>query len=277
MERTVPWCYVVGTFQLIPATILFLPSFSSHYNLGVKMLISATSCLTFGALLKFYYAFLEAAETHKKTKRWAAYNTTTKKNRPFSESSKEKLLLESVIPNSLEEGLTLSIFRSRDSLVTESLCPLFQPFIMLLGGAMFLSGSIAYLPNFSSNPVPLFHHVSTLGTWLFRFGSMCYLTCSFVLIGDMWESGFYNRVGVGVISYVAGALLYLVGGVLSQLGLGGFAETWILGSVLFFLGSVMFVPVSEKKTASGDETLDLTNVTERLTEEEDGRLSVIKF
>jgi len=125
---------------------------------------------------------------------------------------------------------------------------------MLAGGLLFLIGSILYLPQYASSGCSSFTTsyltCSTLGTWVFRFGTLCYLSGSFISLGEQYSTGLMNSMGAGIIAYILGAVLYLAGGVLSQLSLPYFAMAWFAGSCLFFAGSLLFHPSLLPPTSS---------------------------
>ena len=105
---------------------------------------------------------------------------------------------------------------------------LLVPYLMLQGGILFLAGSILYLPSVARN---------VLGTWVFRTGTCTYLAGSFFSWRALAKSpgGVFSncRVFFGILAFIAGALLYLAGGILSEMHLPGFAETWVAGSIFF--------------------------------------------
>ena len=125
----------------------------------------------------------------------------------------------------------------------------FVQVMMLLGGLLFTIASILYLPTISSKPIfketTIATTLANLGTWIFRLGTTSYLLGSSKTLYDIITSppGIRNSNKydtMGVVLFIVGAGFYFVGGVLSQLGIAGFAVTWIIGSIFFFGGAVGF-------------------------------------
>ena len=109
---------------------------------------------------------------------------------------------------------------------------------------LFTVASCLYLPYISGKRL-LGTTVANLGTWVFRVGTCSYLTGSGISLVSIARTpgglGSDKRVTIGVLSYIVGAVLYFIGGLLSQLGLPGFAATWVAGSCFFVLGAALFV------------------------------------
>lgn len=206
--------YFVGTFLLLPSTSLLLPF--GDYKAGILLLVCACAYLTVAAVIDFVdFGFLCAKTT-------------------FS----------------------------------EKLASLF----MLLGGILFLTASILYLPDIGKCQGM---NAADLGTEVFRIGSVSYLlgsfTCLYSLFSEttllpsssleqscgterLLSSNSYGELTVKksseyicpeklnwlvvILSYVTGALLYITGGVLSQLKFAVEGViTWIIGSTFFFCGA----------------------------------------
>lgn len=115
---------------------------------------------------------------------------------------------------------------------------------LFLGGLFFEIGSILYWPSFNST--------SRVGTWVFRVGSCCYLTASLMSLDNLLRpyelsensdeskkknSSFYLYL-ICIICYIFGAILFIIGGILSEAGYKLSGETWMAGSVLFCVGSI---------------------------------------
>ena len=128
--------------------------------------------------------------------------------------------------------------RGASALDSPSTCRhLFVPYLMLQGGVCFIAGSVLYLPGATSFPAA--------GTWVFRTGTCSYLlgssTSWLALVRSPGGLAGNGKAAVGVGCFIVGALLYFVGGVLSEVSLPGFAETWVAGSVFFAAGALAFV------------------------------------
>ena len=199
--------YLCGTTLLIPGTFCFFPSFTDdYYSTGVWIYIVACSFLTLAAVVDVVNLF-----------------TLTWRDGP-------------------------------------------GPICMLLGGVLFLTASILYIPSF---------YQANTGTWVFRIGSCAYLCGSFVGLYNMYgpkskavilseidslhdpkkrdSFGAINdnttpktrqkpcvNAGLVVIClFIVGAVMFIIGGVLSQLQMNGFAATWMIGSVCFCVGALI--------------------------------------
>jgi YrhK-like protein len=140
---------------------------------------------------------------------------------------------------------------------------------MLMGGILFEAGSLLYWPLLSAS-------IQNAGTWVFRFGSFSYLggsaTSLWLLalalkpavvyddeLGHIQQSSpsgsrrslayrLMTARGIRewtlvVVCFIAGALLYIIGGVLSQLAAPGVATTWLVGSIFFTIGSALSLAI----------------------------------
>ena len=128
--------------------------------------------------------------------------------------------------------------RGASALGSPSTCRrLFVPYLMLQGGVCFIAGSVLYLPGATSFPAA--------GTWVFRTGTCSYLlgssTSWLALVRSPGGLAGNRKAAIGVGCFIIGTLLYFVGGVLSEVRLPGFAETWVAGSVFFAVGALAFV------------------------------------
>lgn len=140
---------------------------------------------------------------------------------------------------------------------------------MLLGGILFLTASILYWPSFDTLCGTT---AANFGTWVFRIGSLSYLSGSCTSCHSLWyvpdkrgspsqfeeklldptrqSDSFESVLSKGtlfsakfmwltvIINYVVGALLFIAGGIVFQVSvpLPG-TITWIIGSIFFFTGA----------------------------------------
>lgn len=110
-----------------------------------------------------------------------------------------------------------------------------------LGGLFFELASILYWPTFDPE-------VANLGTWIFRIGSFCYMAGSFTSLKQIFAAyeveenkpakdlGYYMWICC-ILFYILGSVLFLIGGMLSQVGYQLAAHVWNGGSASFALGS----------------------------------------
>ena len=208
--------------------------------------MAATSCLTLAAAIDYLAAWLEpSAEA-------------------IGQSEEDPLDLEQPLapaPGKSARQLLVHQHAHVDSHLMSGCIPQ-VPHMMLQGGVLFLIGECAfglcgtrlsfwfaascmYLPAVA-NKALLHTTVANLGTWVFRVGTLSYLCGSFGTLRDIHRTsaGLYGAsrsVLAGVACFIVGALLYLCGGILSQLNLAGFAETWVAGSVFFSVGAMAFL------------------------------------
>ena len=123
------------------------------------------------------------------------------------------------------------------------------PVCMLIGGISFLAGAVLYWPAYGSVELLRGWTVSRVGTWVFRVGTMAYLAGSGVSLRQMvpaWGAGSNTTAEdcsfAGVLSYTLGAVLYLVGGCISEAGSGVTGSwLWIVGSGWFCGGSLLLL------------------------------------
>ena len=135
--------------------------------------------------------------------------------------------------------------------------------IYVIGGGMFIWGSVLFFP--------LFEERADRGVWIFFFASLLYL----VVTGhDAYEVAQYRRRSdngsstskrsevVAATSYLFGTLLFAVGSLFFLSSIGryeGGAWCFVLGSLLFVLGATM--DVLQIVQASDLQTLQLMNLT----------------
>lgn len=103
------------------------------------------------------------------------------------------------------------------------------------GGFFYFFGAVLFLP-------PLGHFINTWGYWLFRCGSVNYITWSILMykqisrkrIGESLDTS--SKYGLAVLMLNAlGSVFFICGGIISQnKGTGG-TELWFLGSFCFTL------------------------------------------
>eukprot|EP01126_Amoeba_proteus_P037611 TRINITY_DN388_c0_g2_i2.p1 TRINITY_DN388_c0_g2~~TRINITY_DN388_c0_g2_i2.p1 ORF type:complete len:233 (-),score=15.91 TRINITY_DN388_c0_g2_i2:170-868(-) len=210
-------CYFVGCFLLIPGSILLLPIYSAKARIGVDIYVAACTFLTLAALIDFVASI---------------WNVLAK---PSSTSpvSTTPLMLNGLngeinADHHTKSPTVLDLFRNHSFLNSVG---------MVTGGVMFWIASVFYLyPNLTNS-----------GTWVFRFGSFSYTLGTSLSLYDLIVAArtetpsvsLSTKVWISVcIQFILGSLLFVIGGVLSQIGHSGFAVCWLLGSVLFFTGSV---------------------------------------
>lgn len=238
------WGYMIGTTLLIPSTTLMLDAFSPrYYGTAILILIVSTAFLTASATLALVDQCRQA-----KPQRHAA-----------TDNNLDAVLLET-------GGLKQAEVDPPEPRRCSALWTWLYVWLMLAGGVFFLAASCMYLPAFANKTVGAVAEtyasqppptgltavastgglsVASLGTWVFRAGTSLYIwggTISLMRIAQS-PGGFAaaKRVTTGVALYLVGAVVYFVGGALSQLQLPGFAATWVVGSVLFAAGSFAFV------------------------------------
>lgn len=202
--------YFVGTSLLLPGTLLFFPSFTDHYSTGVQIYVVACSFLTIAAVADWIKVFYS----------------------PFKDT-------------------IVSIF-------------------MLLGGILFLTASILYLSAIGQTNAGTW--VFRIGSCSYLCGSFSGL---YFMYKPMFEKThdddskmeesrqlvtkkskrdsfggiiqeeeqlapkkrFISSGLIITLFFIVGAVLFIIGGILSQLELNGFAATWMFGSICFSLGA----------------------------------------
>ena len=134
--------------------------------------------------------------------------------------------------------------------------------IYLLGGLIFIIGSILFLPVYAK--------YSNWGVLIFIIGSLLYL---FVTGHDLLEVVNYRRTQTKLslwdqlelstaVSYLIGTIAFIVGSIffLSQIGLTAAGSyCFIIGSILFFVGSC--INAMQIVRAGSKTTLQLMNAT----------------
>uniref|UniRef100_A0A7S4HR85 YrhK domain-containing protein n=1 Tax=Vannella robusta TaxID=1487602 RepID=A0A7S4HR85_9EUKA len=131
---------------------------------------------------------------------------------------------------------------------------------MLLGGYLFLIGSILFLPACE---------LSNAGTWVFRFGSCSYLCGSLLSLYDLYNPNhsLMNAKAINeeeamesvlkeeitdiqivrrawtacFIFYAFSSSLFIVGGILSQFSVPGLAVCWVIGSLCTNIASTISI------------------------------------
>mmetsp|Transcript_32356 Transcript_32356/g.44450 ORF Transcript_32356/g.44450 Transcript_32356/m.44450 type:complete len:218 (+) Transcript_32356:84-737(+) len=196
--------YLVGTYLLIPGSVLSLAQYSDDtHTMGVNFYIAACTFLVVGALVDLI-PFLKDRFSRKDG---------------YSQLGEEGVATP---PPKLFYDLSF-----------------WYVWMMFQGGVLFLTASCFYL----------FPNLVTAGTWVFRFGSFSYMTGTSISLrgvikganekgGMNLDSWFWVAV---CLQYLLGAVMYVLGGVLSQVGDPGSAVSWLIGSILFFTGSVTVV------------------------------------
>jgi hypothetical protein len=205
-QKAVALFYLFGCGLLVPGSI-YLKS-PEDLKLAILLYIIACSFLTLAAVI-------DAVAAHLNKPKIGIENLTIKFNQ-------EELKPD----NSAQIHFIITIFYS-------------------LGGILFLTGSVLYWPDFENGDLP------NIGTWVFRFGSCCYLVGSFMSIYSIFRKPFektfchVNMLWLYVLlQYIVGALLFIVGGILSQLKMDFSVETWIIGSILFTGGATLGILIT---------------------------------
>ena len=197
--------YLIGCLILIPASIALINSSLYLYE-SIFMFIVACAFLLKASLIDLYHVFA-ISNLNNKTD---IINDVNHEERILDGESKEK-----------KSSTCLNIFISMT---------------YVLGGIFFEAGSILYWPTFTTG---------TLGTWIFRFGSIFYLIGTFNLLNmtlKQYEEKKKDRPFFmfmsSLIFYALGSLTYILGGVLSEMHYKLSGEVWLVGSVFFSLGAL---------------------------------------
>jgi YrhK-like protein len=198
--------YAAGTVILVPASILLFLG-AGVANWSIGLFIAATSLLTLAALADVASLFAEQRRTS------AHYRGSTNDDRAQLLDDNEVIV----------DAGPQQWFRRW-----------FINVCMVNGGLLFLAGSILFWPSLGT---------AAPGVWVFRVGSLSYLAGSLTILQG---GGLSGPVLVAVIAYVLGALLYLLGGLLSEMHLGtvAFSSAWLAGSVLFATGGLILLKVA---------------------------------
>lgn len=204
--------YFIGTSLLLPGTLFFFPKFSDdYYDTGVRIYVLACSFLTLAAVADWIKVFFL----------------------PFKDT-------------------IVSLF-------------------MLLGGVLFLTASILYLSALGQTNAGTW--VFRIGSFSYLGGSFSTLFFMYKPLfskSNEYESdSFSSEEGKRILTkskrdsfggiqqieeevpkmkiinpgliitlfFIIGAILFIIGGILSQLSLNGFAATWMFGSICFTSGA----------------------------------------
>jgi hypothetical protein len=205
--------YALGTFLLIPGSILFLQDYSAKATTGVYLYIAACSFLVLASLIDLF-AFL-----------WTFIFTT-----PSSLSSTPLL-------NDPENDLQPK--NSFFALITNH--SFLNAVAMVIGGLLFLIASVLYL----------YSNLVETGTWVFRFGSVSYFAGTSLSLVDLIKASQHeNELSTSTLlwilvclQFLCGSCMFVTGGILSQLSHSGSAVCWLIGSILFFTGAACMVVV----------------------------------
>ena len=163
--------YLIGCILLLPASALILPSFpidaiyvGEDFGLGIIFYVIACSFLTIAGIMDFVletntcYKSKKSVELDPFIASFENDNNTANKN----EKNKYNIL-----------GWWIALF-------------------YLIGGVFFLLGSIAYLP--SLDDIKIFSQpITTVGTWIFRFGSISYICGSVTSLYKMDQANKTNK------------------------------------------------------------------------------------
>mmetsp|Transcript_29046 Transcript_29046/g.81261 ORF Transcript_29046/g.81261 Transcript_29046/m.81261 type:complete len:230 (+) Transcript_29046:111-800(+) len=200
--------YLLGTFLLIPGSVLSLAGLPQFALLGVYFFIVATSFLVAAAIVDLFCAIRGSVGAK-------------------TETDPEKTALIQETEGEVKQGGGTGSLTLLNSTVMYAVA-------MFIGGVLFLTASVLYLWASTANT----------GTWVFRVGSCSYLCGSAISLHTMHWSSEPGPVSLAtkvwtfaVLQYVVGAILYIIGGVISQVEVPGFAVSWLMGSILFFSGS----------------------------------------
>jgi len=204
--------YLLGCIPLIPGSILFYPTFSSDptlYKIGVSLFIVGCFLLLCAAFFKI----------------------TTINNSLLCSGTQR--------PNDTEGSLLEPLHNQapRTDHIQTILSSHFPAYFNLLGGALFFGGAAAFWPSFQT---------SLIGNWLFRCGSLSYITASSLGIHflrknpplDIWSLLAYCLFILGALCYLTGGVLFLpyfigeIYGVVASIA-------WTVGSVFFVGGSLV--------------------------------------
>jgi hypothetical protein len=212
--------YLIGCWLLIPASICLIYSDKYIYE---SIIFYIVSC---GFLLKA--AIIDFISLFKKL--------PLKSN---SISSKDINLISTV--DELESTNLVNSSNNSDECLNKTITVAY-----LLGGLFFELGSILYWPTFSTG---------RLGTWVFRFGSLCYLTGTITFINVILNP--YNNstsikenkkprknpsfyIVIGCLTFYAfGAICFIIGGIMSETHYLLSGEVWLVGSIWFAIGSTL--------------------------------------
>ena len=102
-------------------------------------------------------------------------------------------------------------------------------FFYLVGGLAFVTGSVLFFPTFKQ---------SGPGYWVFRVGSASYFAGSMLIILNLTPPRKPRKI-IATGQYMLGSCLFVVGGIISQMGHSGVIPVtiWVIGSVAFTGGA----------------------------------------
>lgn len=212
--------YLFGCWLLIPASICLIYSEKYLYESIILYIISCAFLLK-AAIIDFIPLFSNVA---KKPKKISSHNIN--------------LITKS-------EGADLNLTQSKNS-ENENFFNILITTAYLLGGIFFEAGSILYWPTWTTG---------RLGTWIFRLGSICYLTgtislCVVVLKPfdknshylenqkTIKNGSFYITMGC-LTFYAYGAIFFIIGGIMSEMHYSLSGQIWLVGSIWFAIGSTL--------------------------------------
>mmetsp|Transcript_20275 Transcript_20275/g.30119 ORF Transcript_20275/g.30119 Transcript_20275/m.30119 type:complete len:342 (+) Transcript_20275:48-1073(+) len=220
--------YSIGCIQLIPASILYLPAIGKNET-ATYLFIECCGCLLLAALLDVLYRFLLES---------------TEKNNLISYLTSLAMLLGGVF---FESGsiLYLESAHRQDE----------GTWVFRTGSVLYLCGSLltfyglfkSHWSNFDylmlvSSTAQESPHSTSLLLDSEQYGAPPALEslsapkkCMRIYRECFSE---YEKLAMFTASaFFVGAIFYIIGGILSQANVAGFAQTWIIGSVLFAIGA----------------------------------------
>lgn len=111
----------------------------------------------------------------------------------------------------------------------------------LCGGTFFTIGSFLFLSSITEY----------IGLWIFRCGSLCYISGSIIVIYKIHNAQIVNLKSQKICAsllYANGSCLFLLGGVLNELKFSRevFATIWIIASISFTTAGIIHVVVFYK-------------------------------
>ena len=224
-----------------------LREFDSYFTEAIYILIGACGGLLLAGAVDFVLAL-------RRTNQGSETLPSARDCERGESSSPSDMLLPLSDRPSKHELVTSVSLTSQQRRKGTVAAQLLVPACMLLGGTCFFVAACLYLPSaarleLAGLELPL------LAKWIFRCGSVAYFTGSAVSLkqlilevrqgpesrGSCGARAFFSAVGLGL--YMIGSVLYVSGGILSQVNEDGFAETWIAGSVCFTVGALIFLMI----------------------------------
>lgn len=208
----ISFCYLSGCALLIPGSILMFNDNieSSEYKSGILFYIVGCGLLALGAFVDLLpKLFVKSNQTKK-----VEINTDI--------SAEETMLNDSDLKDD-KKAWFISLIVS---------------IAYQFGGIFFFIGSLFYWPTIS---------LFTPGTWIFRFGSISYITGSLLSLFVIYKkskANFNEKKSIYMNSlmfliYIFGAICFISGGILSQLHkpVTSYMGAWLAGSILFTIGA----------------------------------------